>query len=101
VPPADAPSSTPRSCRLWRVANAATSTGLSSQSACAGESAASLLLLVLSNRCCDGEVKDGGGNGDAEAPRDVCVFSFFLGVFSVKGGQLDCLWMYPLYAVAY
>jgi hypothetical protein len=42
-----------------------------------------------------GEVKVSSGNGEAEAPRDVCVISFFLGVFSVKGGQLDCLWMYP------
>jgi hypothetical protein len=54
-----------------------------------------LLLFVLRNRCYSGEVKDGGRNGRDEAPRDVCVFSFFLGVFPVKEGQMDYLWMYP------
>ena len=91
VPPADDPSSTPRSCRLGQVTNAATPTGLSSLSVCAGDSAAALLLFVLN----DGEVMDGGGNAADEAPRDVCVLSFFLGVFPVKEGQLDCLCMYP------
>jgi hypothetical protein len=69
------------------VANAANPTGFSSLKACVSDSAAPLFLF--------GKVKVSSGNGEAEAPRDVCVISFFLGVFSVKGGQLDCLWMYP------
>ena len=42
--------------------------------------------------------EDGSGFGVAGFPRDVCVLSLCLGVFSAKRGQLFRVWMFPVYS---